>query len=129
MFDPLRFLDLAKNISKSGSVNPTEEATLRTAISRAYYAAHLHIRELLRRYYPSELTNTALKKEKISEHRKVRILLIRRGLHHIADKHLALFQFRVKADYRLHETVNKDDTAKSIQLAEDIIRQSNKYLK
>lgn len=43
-FDPRDFLTLAQNVAGSPTAG---EAELRTAVSRAYYAVHLHARETL----------------------------------------------------------------------------------
>lgn len=42
-FDPLRYLDLAKELALS----PADESRLRTGVGRAYYALHLMAREKL----------------------------------------------------------------------------------
>jgi len=128
MFNPLSFLTLAKKLNSTGSVDPRDEATLRTIIGRVYYATHLYVREKLRRHFPSQLTDSRLKKEKISEHRKVEDLLTIKNLYFIAEKHYELFGLRVKADYKLHDPIGSSDVDKSFELAENIIQLTNEYL-
>jgi hypothetical protein len=50
MFDPGLFLAAAKDVY-NGKVISNDEACLRTAVSRAYYAAFLSVREVVRREY------------------------------------------------------------------------------
>ena len=128
MFNPLSFLSLAEKLNSTGFVDPKDEATLRTIVGRAYYAAHLYVREKLRRYFPSQLTDTYLRKEKVSEHRKVEELLTKKNLYFIAEKHYELFELRVKADYKLQDPVGSGDVNKSFTLAKNIIQLTNRHL-
>jgi len=126
MFNPLSFLELAEKLNSSKPIDSKEEATVRTVVSRAYYAAHLYVREKLRKIFPQELTDTALRQQGRSEHAKVRSLLFKRGKREIADKHTELFYLRVKADYKLIHQMHPRDATKSISLAKRIIELSDR---
>ena len=128
-FDPRDFLNLAENLNSGGSVSAANAAVMRTIVSRAYYAAHLFLREKLRRRFPSQLQKRHLIRKRISEHKMVEEL-IRKNIRKpsIADKHYRLHELRKKADYDLWSVVTPDDIEKSFELAVDIIQFSEQHL-
>lgn len=84
-FDPTGFLDIAKDLSKKD-----EEALLRTAIGRAYYATFLVARD-----------KTGIK-ERDRVHSKVITALIRNRSHRALGNQLEkLRRLRVVADYEM----------------------------
>lgn len=93
-FAPRDFYTLALWLSQ----NRTDEASLRTAISRAYYAGHLlAVQKLMERrgWQPSGTGD---------DHRGV-IRELRRGrTRHLADRLTLLLEFREHADYHLDAT-------------------------
>lgn len=58
-FDWSEYLNLAKELAKQSSSSATEEAKLRSAISRAYYAAFCKARNYLRDVKKIQMTCTA----------------------------------------------------------------------
>src|SRR2546430_464765 len=52
-FDWSDFLELARELGQPGAMRPREEARLRTAISRAYYAVFCRARNHLLTRYPT----------------------------------------------------------------------------
>lgn len=82
-FRPELFLDLARELAQQ----PATEARLRTAVSRAYYAAFLTARDRLR----------------IQGEGHQPVLHAARTVHRpTGEKLSALFRFRILADYDLH---------------------------
>jgi hypothetical protein len=79
------------------SQHRTDEASLRTAISRAYYAGHLlAVQRLMQRGWEPKGTG--------DDHRGV-IRALRRGkTRHLADRLALLLEFREHADYHLEAT-------------------------
>ncbi len=85
-FDPLHFLSLARDLANVGQ----NEASLRTAVGRAYYALFLVARD----------------KTGVTEKRKIHRLVIeairkRKAYHSTADQLDALRRLRTVADYQL----------------------------
>ena len=87
-FNPLGLLELAQRL------NHGEEAELRTAISRAYYAMHLRHAQSL------EASGKAVPSGAEAHSFVWRTL---RSWHYVAGQRLsALFELRVRADYDMH---------------------------
>ena len=85
-FDPRLFYLVAKSIGRGNA----DEAALRTAVGRSYYAAFLVARDRM-----------GLSSEKVKVHFKVESELKRRGKLALGQKLGQLKRLRVKADYRL----------------------------
>lgn len=125
-FDPIEFLTLAEDLANR--VN--NEASLRTAISRAYYAAYhksleslLSYNRSLERIIKSEKERTLFFGRGISEHRAVH-QLIRDKLNEGAGSMLyQLFRLRKRADYDLNVRISSDDVSKSLKLSKTIINE------
>ena len=94
-FDPRDFLSLAENLASASTAN---EADLRTAISRAYYAVHLRARETL--FAAGQLQGTKSQ----ADHRTVISKLRSRG-GSLGDQVDWLRVRRNRADYRLGSPV------------------------
>jgi uncharacterized protein (UPF0332 family) len=93
LFNPLSFLDLAKRL------NHDDEAELRTAISRAYYAVHLRTQQSL------EAQGRISTGEKHT-HSDIWVALGR--IHWKAGNRLStMYRARVRADYRLGAEVDE----------------------
>ena len=94
-FDPRDFLSLAENLASASTAN---EADLRTAISRAYYAVHLRARETLVAADQMQSTKSG------ADHEIVISKLRRRG-GSLGDQVDWLRVRRIRADYRLGSPV------------------------
>lgn len=110
-FNPRAFLELAEELGSDSD----DEARLRTAISRAYYALFLIARE-----------KTGVPDTAEGPHSAVRRALKQRGFRIIANKLEDLFMLRVVADYQLapHDTSYEDWAANwslAQQLAQDLL--------
>jgi uncharacterized protein (UPF0332 family) len=104
MFDPLRFLSLARELSSG------DEARLRTSVSRAYYSSFLVARERL-----------GLTRERVPEvHRTVIEELGARNRPAGVRLH-RLRRMRNIADYDLSTRIESEDAAMALELAERII--------
>ena len=94
-FDPQDFLSLAQNLTNTSTAN---EAELRTAVSRAYYAVHLRARETLVAAGQMKSTNSG------ADHGIVISKLRNRG-GSLGDQVDWLRVRRIRADYRLGSPV------------------------
>ena len=120
-FAPKEFLSFADKLMAS-SERP--EALIRTAISRAYYAAFLEARERVRRIYPQDFVKL---QRPADVHALVRDLLKRKGQFSLSDKLFSLFLERGHADYDL--TPPLDDLVraeKATKLSQDIFARLQK---
>jgi uncharacterized protein (UPF0332 family) len=113
MFNPLDFLKLAEELKNI----PTNEAKIRSSISRSYYATFLKAREWLRTQgWP--IYNDA------RDHIEVRRGLIKRSTkgRMQGNKLASLYRQRGYADYDLTQKLEEKDAANAITLAKDIIK-------
>jgi uncharacterized protein (UPF0332 family) len=102
MFDPSDFLDLARDLGTNN------EARIRTAVGRAYYASFLTIR------------NSMAIQEKTPEvHRKVLSILYKKNAV-IANKLHYLRRQRNIADYDTKLVMRTDDADTAVKLAGEI---------
>ena len=102
MFDPSDFLDLARELGKNN------EARIRTAVGRAYYASFLAIRN-----------DMAIEEKTPEVHRKVLSMLYKKNAV-IANKLHYLRRQRNIADYDTKFVMGADDADKAVKLAEEI---------
>lgn len=100
MFDPADFLRLAEEMSAG------DEARLRTAVSRAYYAVFLLARQ---RFGVGDPTPEA--------HREVFRVLYRRRGPAVAARMRSLRRLRNASDYDLRATVGTPEVARALELA------------
>ena len=118
MFDPVGFIDFAKLI-ESGQPD-SNEGTIRSGISRAYYYAYLCTREeaKVKGYFPQD-------QEKIWHTDLINKMKKCKPISHqtLAHKLLSLKGNREKADYNLTVTISLSELNGAIQLAEDIVKQ------
>ena len=123
--NPRDFLKLAERLYKDENYQDINEAKLRTAVSRSYYAAFLILRETLK----EELTNTQL-----SEYFKA---IYRSGAIHGCVKKILdeidnflgklygkLRKERNLADYDLNKSITPEDVEYIIEVAKKIIEQA-----
>ncbi len=110
-FDARRFFDLAHTLSAPGR----EEASLRTAISRAYYACFHLARQGLERSGRWSAGNVNVHERVLSELRARR----RHGIH---DSLRALRRLREQADYALDVPVDEQTTEEALKKAEWLMR-------
>jgi uncharacterized protein (UPF0332 family) len=109
-FKPREFLDLAAWLVQKDAAS---QAELRTSLSRAYYAVHLHAREKLtaaRKIYP---TRTG------ADHQLV-IEALRRAGGPCGDQVDRLRVQRARADYNLSSTISAGQAKQMITLAESL---------
>lgn len=122
-FNPEHYLALCKQLSSTETA--FEEANYRCIISRSYYSAHLFAREVMRRYFPIELSKASME-HLGEEHDLVPRLLTRKGHFHISSKLNALRKKRAQADYDLNavwETDLKKEADNAITLSDFVIVQ------
>lgn len=111
-FDPNSFFDLAQNlVTKLGD----DETVYRTAIGRAYYAAHLCARAKV----PASAWMGMPKKS--DEHWFVRHIMKKTNHPEMTDKLETLHQIRKTADYDVLASVKKTDFDGAVQLAGDLL--------
>ena len=123
--DPRDFLKLAERLYKDENYQDINEAKLRTAVSRSYYAAFLILRETLK----ERLVNTQL-----SEYFKA---IYRSGAIHGCVKEILdeiddflgklygkLRKERNRSDYNLNESITPKDVEYIIEVAKEIIEQA-----
>lgn len=111
MFDPVEFCNLASRLCSPTS----DEATLRTSISRSYYSVFLSAREkldALGHYHPTGLGE---------DHAGVRIALARIGQRDLSNKVLGLIRSRTKADYDLSIIVSQSNAQRVLQIAQNLL--------
>lgn len=111
------FLVVAKNLASNA---PYNEAEGRTAISRAYYAVFLPIRDRMKRNHPNELLWAETPGKGI--HFQIQKALDIIGLTFLSDKLAKLCEERVGADYKLYLSIDHRAVGFDIGLAEDIKR-------
>jgi hypothetical protein len=105
-FDPLLFLDLADELSAAG-----DEAHLRAAVGRAYYALFLLARTKV------GITGTN------DVHKRVRQALKKRGLRSAADQLGAFSRLRGVADYQMiPDEVARRDWLRNWSDAQQLVR-------
>jgi len=103
MFDPSDFLDLARELGGNN------EARIRTAVGRAYYASFLTIR------------NTMAIEEKTPEVHRMVLSMFYRKNPVIANKLHYLRRQRNIADYDTEIVMGADDADKAVKLAGEIM--------
>ena len=112
------FLALATRLRSDYLGEDVEEAALRTAISRAYYAAHKTVVQYLHDSgHGGQLKNTGKDHGiAIDELRKIggRHIQVGRDLQELLGK-------RKKADYRIYQAKHRNEATHAIQKAESII--------
>lgn len=86
-------LDLSEILRKTRADFPNEEAALRTAVSRAYYAAYGHACQVAALKYQFQPSKTP------DDHTQLRIHLRARKMYVLADKLDDLRKWRNKCDY------------------------------
>jgi uncharacterized protein (UPF0332 family) len=111
-FDPNSFFSLGKNLVPALG---EQEVVYRTAIGRAYYAAHLTARAKV----PAN-SWTGMSKQS-DEHWFVRHIMKKTSHPEIADKLETLHQIRKTSDYDMTTGVTKTDFEDAIQLAGDLL--------
>ena len=128
--DPIRFLDLAKSLLPPEDLaegSPGDSATLRTAISRAYYAVHHHCAGILNGM-GVQLPSQNQGRRPGDDHRFVTICwlnssdgLVRKVGGWLADLHSA----RTAAHYYLDapESEDPDEARFQVDQAEKIVRE------
>lgn len=109
MFNPIKFLDLAKELISDG------EGKIRTVIGRAYYASFLIARGAV-----------GINEKTPEVHRKVVSMLYRRNPV-IANKLHLLRRERNFADYELGITLSVNDAESAIVLAEAVINEISSW--
>ena len=109
-FDPLDFLDLARELG----ARTQDEASLRTAVGRAYYALFIIARDKLGFAMKRKAVHTLVTKE----------LKRRRGYRSTADQLAALKRLRHTADYQmLPDNPSDRDWQNNWSRAEEIVNQ------
>jgi len=111
-FHPRIFLDIAMKLKNYWDLD--EEGKHRASIGRAYYAAFLTAKEHLKRYEWIQFG-------KRSQHRQVLDALDNLNQEFIKNQLDSLRKSRVKADYNLNITINKELCEKCLRISEDII--------
>ncbi|MEK7397872.1 MAG: hypothetical protein AAB116_13145 [Candidatus Poribacteria bacterium] len=117
-FDWKEYLELAKSLQNNQGNGYSQEATFRSAISRAYYGAFCHARNFIRDYENYFPQNNA------SDHFHVKEHLRQYGRINIARKLEKLRRWQNNCDYK--DIIGKDLTpivGEAIQYAQDIIDQ------
>lgn len=113
MFAPTDFCNLAAQLSSRSS----DEASLRTSVSRSYYSVFLSAREkldALGHYHP---------KGAGVDHSRVRGALASIGRRDLANKILGLYIRRGKADYDLNISVSQIQAQQAVQIANNLLSQ------
>ncbi len=110
VFDPYEFLLLANAMLNDNKYQ--EQARIRTAIGRAYYAAFLQTRAKLQQM---GLAMT----EGISEHKQVTEHL-RSKDHNLSSQYHRLFRYRVDSDYKPNVNLTIHTGRSALQLAQYI---------
>lgn len=106
-FHPTQFVQLAESL-----VAQQDEASLRSAVSRAYYGVFLEARERL------QLTSTSA-----SVHAETQRLLKRRGLPRLALALDSLRKLRNLSDYQLNLRMDRKQARHAVQTARRIARE------
>ena len=104
------YLALARLLMANGDLARGErEAKARTAISRAYYAVYLEVRN---RLFPAEIN--------VKHGHIIQQVMREVGLEQAA--HLRnLYRMRERADYRLAEAISDEDAKECIRIGEELI--------
>ncbi len=109
-FDPIGFLQLAKLLALKDT---PDQAELRTAISRAYYAVHLHARERL-------AATGAMKSTRTGRDHQLVIETLRRAGGPQGDQVDRLRVERNCADYELQPQISTRRATQVVTLAESV---------
>lgn len=113
IFDWSKYLDLASCIT--GEPAADAEASYRTAISRAYYAAFCTARD-----YVSKKNNTSYNSD---AHRRVRTDLEKAASQKLANQLRTIMDMRHKADYENNFSNPKPEAFKAITRAKQILEE------
>lgn len=118
MFDPVEFFHIARKIYKES--DDLDSGAARTCINRAYYAAHLVVREKYKIKNDGAGSHTA-----VIDHYKKRDSTL-------GNKLSTLFMSRTDADYKLEDRlknpITKRDSGKAIKQAEEILKSLGKKI-
>jgi hypothetical protein len=110
-FEPLQFLEVAEDLTNGN------EARIRTAIGRAYYAVFL---KALSSFAEQGLL---VRSNSGADHRHVLLALRRRSRITEADQLDRLRELRVRADYDMNITMSPDARQESLLLAHRLRQQ------
>lgn len=116
VFDPYDYYSLAQEVLQMDT--QYTEARNRTAISRAYYAAFLLARQLVKDKRPDLLGGV----ERREIHFRVREALQGMGQHVLASKLFQLARWRGNSDYDIDRHIGRSLAEMALRLADDIIR-------
>lgn len=95
--------------------NKTAEVNFRTSIGRSYYSSFLEARERVQNKIHHQIIARGAE-----IHRAVIDELKNMNLNNIADKLIELKRFRAKSDYKINQTITKQNACDAITLATDI---------
>lgn len=127
MFDWKDYLILAKELAK----NP-DEASKRSAISRAYYASQRTAYDFLESYFPNELKFSSQGKSSHASCWKTfstfQPMKADRNLSSIGQSGERVKEWRVYADYEKKREIDADLVMMSIAESEEIILKIDKYV-
>src|SRR3989304_7999241 len=112
MFDPSSFLYLAQGVKRG------EEASLRTSVDRAYYAAFLLIRDRLSLKHGLNLGKDP------QVHQKVVAALHKLRKHKVGQRLHRLRGLRNLSSYDTSVTINGGQTLKALSLAQFVVDQA-----
>lgn len=110
MFNTVDLYQFAGDLYK----NAVREVELRTVINRAYYSAFLSVRDI------AKITNSSG-----SVHQEVLNYTDKRTDLDIFNQLKQLRKLRIDADYKLNVEISKRDAAKSLKLAQYILKTLN----
>lgn len=120
--DGKRFLGTARFLRNKGS----NEAAYRSAVSRAYYACFIAIRDLAFRACGSEYRSKAgLKKEQNIGHLPLQRYLkngTMESVKQLGEDLAALHGSRIDADYNMKQTITNEDALCAIEEAEALLK-------
>ncbi|MBW2020708.1 MAG: HEPN domain-containing protein [Deltaproteobacteria bacterium] len=107
--------------------NGVDEAAYRSAISRAYYACFIAVRDLVFRVCSPEYRRKAgIKDERGIGHKPLREYYLKNGttesVKRLRDDLKSLYTSRIDADYNMRQTITKDDAQYAIEEAELVLQ-------
>lgn len=116
------FLGTARFLQNKGA----DEAAYRSALSRAYYACFIVVRDLVFRVCSPEYWRKAgVRDERGIGHKPLREYYLKNGttesVERLRDDLKSLYSSRIDADYNMRQTITDEDAQQAIEEAEAIL--------
>ncbi len=129
-FNPIDFLQLARQLYKDRDYIQIQQAAYRTSISRIYYAVFLLLRELISE--KAVETSLAMEYSTIAKSGRIHSFIkksLERSDRYLGKIYGSLFLKRKHADYEMEKEFYAKDIEEALKISEEIMNKKDKIEK